>query len=171
MPILEPWIADRLPNPMSIAGPTLTSTINSFALDPLESVGAFLRRVQAGQVEQSARAHAPFLVVKQQLGERDGRIVDDICRRQVFNWDPSSRTRSATSDSQELLGQRGWVDYGFFWNFGLEENDELVGFVSYDDAHVRYHEAKAALDRVFTIIISMAVPENWSKTIGEIEKS
>ena len=170
-PFLEPWIADRLPNPMSIAGPTLTSTINSFALDPLETVGAFLRRVQVDQVEQSARAHAPFLAVKQQLGERDGRIVDDICRRQVFNWDPSMRTRSATSDSQELLDQRGWVDYGFFWNFGLKENDELVGFVLYDDAHLRNHEAKAALDRVFAIIRWMAVPENWSKTIGEVGKS
>lgn len=84
-PFLEPWIADRLPNPMSIAGPTLTSTINNFALDPLEPIGAFLQRVQVDQVEQSAHAHAPFLAVKQQLGERDGSIVDALCRRQIFN--------------------------------------------------------------------------------------
>lgn len=82
------------------------------------------------------------------------------------------RTRpSETSESRELLGRRGWLDCGFFWNFGLQDSDKLVGFVLYDDAHVRNHEAKAALDRVFAIVRWMGVPENWSKTIREVERS
>lgn len=171
-PFLEPWIADRLPNPIGIAGPTLTSTINIVALDPSEAIDTFLRRVQRDQVEQSAHAHAPSLAVKQQLGERDGGFVDDLHRRQIFNWDPSMRTRpSEKRDDRELLGRRGWIDCGFFWNFGLQGDDNLVGFVLYDDAHLRYGEAKAALDRVFAIVRWMAEPENGTKAVGAVERS
>ena len=169
-PFLEAWIANGLPNPMKIMGPTLACTINLIAVDQSESVGALLRRMQEEQLQLSEHAHAPFSVVKQQLGERDGRVMDDVGRRQVFNWDPSRRKRKGHA-SLESMGRQGWPDYGFFWNFGLQDEHTLVGFVMYDDAHLRYAEAKAALDRVVAMVKWMAEPQNWGATIGTMKSS
>ncbi|KAL8798047.1 MAG: hypothetical protein Q9182_007000 [Xanthomendoza sp. 2 TL-2023] len=169
-PFLEAWIADRLPNPMKIAGPTVACTINVIPVDKSASVGALLRRTQEEQTQLSEHAHAPISVVKQQLGERDGRVMDDVGRRQVFNWDPSRR-RSKALASLETLGRQGWPDYGFFWNFGLQDERTLVGFVMYDDAHLRQAQAKAALDRVVAIVQWMAEPRNWETAVGNVGSS
>ena len=192
-PFLESWIADSLPNPMKIAGPTLVCSINAIAVeDAAECVGALLSRMQRDQARLSEHAHAPFSVVKRELGELDGAVMDDVGRRQVYNWDPSrsarrhrhhdtttttttTSARTSTfnnkgpiSSSLELLGRQGWPDYGFFWNFGLEDEETLVGFVMYDDAHLRHAEAKAALDRVVAIVAWMAEPGNWTAGIGRL---
>ncbi|KAL8696153.1 MAG: hypothetical protein Q9224_002944 [Gallowayella concinna] len=167
-PFLEEWIADRLPNPMNIAGPTLACNINVIAVYESESVGALLQRMQEEQTRLTEHAHAPFSVIKRQLGERDGRVMDDIGRRQVFNWDPSRRKSQKELVSLELIGRQGWPDYGFFWNFGLQDEGTLAGFVMYDDAHLRHAEAKAALDRVVAMVKWMAEPQNWETTIGSM---
>lgn len=169
-PFLETWVADRLPNPMNIAGPTLAYTINIIAVDHSESVGVLLHRTQEEQIQLSKHARAPFSAVKQRLGERDGRVMDDVGRRQVFNWDPSRRM-SKKLVSLECLGRQGWPDYGFFWNFGLQDEHTLMGFVMYDDAHLRHAEAKAALDRVFAIVKWMAEPHNWATNVGSLGSS
>ena len=171
-PFLEKWIADQLPNPLDIAGPTMGCTINILPVSSEETVLAFLARIQEDQKEQSTHANAPFSEIMNQLGEQEGQIIYDIARRQVFNWDPTLRTRMAsTHKSLRLLGRQGWLDLGVFWNFGLLDNKTLVGFILYDDAHLRHIEAAKALDSVFEIVHWMTEPANWEKGLGKYRNS
>ncbi|KAI4089435.1 MAG: hypothetical protein LQ344_005437 [Seirophora lacunosa] len=147
-PFLEPWITDRLPNPLDIAGPTMSCTINVLPISEEEGCVEFLQRIQNDQMEQSAHATAPLSAVMQALGAEEGPMIHDIGRRQVFNWDPMTRARVGTQTSGrqlQLLGRQGWLDLGVFWNFGLVNDETILGYVLYDDAHLRYAEAERAL--------------------------
>ena len=170
-PFLESWIADQLPNPLDIAGPTMEHTINILPVDPEETTVAFLIRIQDDQKEQSTYTTAPFSAIMKHLDEEEGLLVHDIGRRQVMNWDPTLRMRMTNAyRSLHLLGRQGWLDLGVFWNFGLLDEETLVSFIIYDDAHLRHEEASAALLRVVEIAQWMTVPENWQRRVGECGK-
>ena len=167
-PFLEDWIADQLPNPLDIAGPTMEHTINVLPVDPQETTVAFLSRIHEDQKEQSTHATAPFSAIINHLDKEDGLMIHDIGRRQVMNWDPTLRMRMSNAyGSLHLLGRQGWLDLGVFWNFGLLDEETLVSFILYDDAHLRHVEASAALLRVVEIAQWMAAPESWQKRVGE----
>ena len=108
-PFLESWIADQLPDPLNIAGPTMEHTINIVPVDPEETTVTFLSRIQDDQKEQSTHTTAPFLAIMSDLDEEDGLMVHDIGRRQVMNWDPTLRMRMSNAyKSLHLLGRQGW---------------------------------------------------------------
>ena len=170
-PFLENWIADQLPNPLDIAGPTMEHTINILPIDAEETTVAFLSRIQDDQKEQSAHTTAPFSAIMNNLDKEDSLMIHDIGRRQVMNWDPTLRMRMSNAyRSLHLLGRQGWLDLGVFWNFGLLDEETLVSFIIYDDAHLRHVEASAALLRVVEIAQWMTAPENWQKRVGECGK-
>ena len=167
-PFLEDWIANQLPNPLDIAGPTMEHTINIIPVDPEETTVAFLSRIQDDQKEQSTHTPAPFSAIINHLDKEDGLMVHDIGRRQVMNWDPTLRMRMSNAyRSLHLLGRQGWLDLGVFWNFGMLNEETLVSFIIYDDAHLRHVEASAALLRVVEIAQWMTAPENRQKRVIE----
>ncbi|KAL9041246.1 MAG: hypothetical protein Q9214_004174, partial [Letrouitia sp. 1 TL-2023] len=88
-PFLETWVADQLPNPLNIAGPTMGSTLNVIPVDAEKENLAFLAYLQEDQIELSKHANAPFWAVMERLGEEEGKVAYDLKRRQVLNWDPS----------------------------------------------------------------------------------
>lgn len=164
-PFLETWITQRLPNPMNIAGPTIACTINCIPVDGSMEVGKLLQQMQEDQVKLSEHAHAPWSIMKQQMSVRDGRTMDDVARRQVFNWQALHRPTKKRFSFLEHLGGKGWRDYGVFWQFGLTDEQTLSGMLGYDDAHLRHGEAQAALDRTFEIIQWLLEPMNWSRPV------
>ena len=167
-PFLQDWIVKTLPNPLDIAGPTMGCTINILSVNSNETVLDFLRKLQEDQIEQSQYADAPFRDIMGHLSDEEAQIIHDIGRRQIFNWDPTLRTRMAIGrKSLSLIGRQGWLDLGVFWNFGLLDDETLVGFILYDDAHLSNAEASSALERVFQIARWMTTPENWSNHVGD----
>ncbi|KAL9614060.1 MAG: hypothetical protein Q9167_001414 [Letrouitia subvulpina] len=170
-PFLETWVADRLPNPLSIAGPTMESTLNVLPVDAERETLAFLTYLQEDQIEQSRHVNAPFWAVMERLGEEEGKIAYDLKRRQVLNWDPSVRHRRTVGhQNMKVLRRKAWLDLGVFWNFGLANEETLFAFMLYDDKQLWRAEAEAALTRVFEILQWMTEPENWAKRIGECSK-
>lgn len=171
-PFLETWVADRLPNPLNIAGPTMESTLNVIPVDAEKENLAFLAYMQDDQIEQSKHVNAPFWAVMERLGEEEGKVAYDLKRRQVLNWDPSVRHRLTVGyQNMEVLRRKAWLDLGVFWNFGLADEETLFAFMLYDDKQLRRSEAEAALARVFEILQWMTEPENWAKRIGERSKT
>lgn len=171
-PFLDTWIADRLPNPLNIAGPTMGSTLNVIPVDAEKENLAFLAYLQDNQNEQSRYVNAPFWAVMERLGEEEGKVAYDLKRRQVLNWDPSVRHRLMVGyQNMEVLRRKGWLDLGVFWNFGLANEETLFAFMLYDDKQLRRGEAEAALARVFEILQWMTEPENWAKPVGECSKT
>lgn len=171
-PFLENWITDRLPNPLAIAGPTMGCTINVLPVDNEETTLRFLTRVQEDQIEASLHANAPFSAVMKALGDEKGQIIHDVARRQVYNWDSTVRSRMSNSlRSLNFLGRRGWLDLGVFWNFGLLDDETLMGFILYDDAQMSYSEAENALDKVFEIMHWMTAPQNWEANVGSFRQA
>ena len=170
-PFMEEWIANRLPNPLNIAGPTMGCTINLIPVDPQCESLAFMTRIQEDQIEHSRYINAPFSAIMEQLGEREGALVHDLARRQVFNWDSSVRHRLAGGyESLKQLERKGWLDLGVFWNFGLSDEETLVGFVVWDEKQLEHEEAAGAFARVFEIVRWISKPENWTKRIGDCGK-
>lgn len=170
-PFLERWIADQLPNPLDVAGPTMGCTINMLPVDSNESVLAMIARIQDDQKEKGKHVNAPFSAIMDLLGDEEGEMIYDIARRQVFNWDSTARVRASNAyKSLRLLGRQGWLDLGVFWNFGLADEETLAGFVMYDDAHRRYVEAAEGLDEVLKLASWMTEPDNWGKRVGDSGK-
>ena len=169
-PFVEGWIADRLPNPLNIAGPTMGSSLNLIPIEPDQGTLAFLTQIQQDQIEKSKRAAAPFWTLMERLGEEEGEILPDLGRRQVLNWDPSMRHRNTGGNqSLKLIDRKGWghPEAGMFWNMGLVDDETLVGFVMCNDALVAYDERFKALRRVFELVGWISEPENWARRVGD----
>ena len=168
-PFLEPWIAERLPNPMNIAGPTIACTINCIPIDGSTVVSDLLQQMQEDQVKLSEHAHAPWSIMKQQISVRDGHVMDDVARRQVFNWQAPRRPPKRRFSFLEHIGGKGWPDYGTYWQFGLTDEHTLSAMLGYDDAHLRHGEAQAALDRTLEIILWLLEPLNWLRPVETLQ--
>ena len=99
-PFLEDWIADRLPNPVDIAGPSYEYVINLVEIKQEEVVLDLLARMQTEQGLLTKHCHAPleelgkhFNLVGQNLSEESKAhlrpsetLFGAAMLRQVFNW-------------------------------------------------------------------------------------
>ena len=56
---MEPWIASQLPNPMSVAGPTLGWTFDFISIKPTDTAAELLQRIAANQKLDTEHCHAP----------------------------------------------------------------------------------------------------------------
>jgi hypothetical protein len=168
-PFLEDWIAQSLPHALGIAGPCLTYSIDCIAIGRGQGVGELLRDVQASEEMDRSYPHAPWVSIREGLDEPVRRALDAVVRRQTFNWDPSTKARHATArPALKTLARLGFIDVGFWWNFGVVAGDEVAGFVLYDDVHLVNTQANNALARVFVLAQLLVEKDSWEKTLGQV---
>ena len=131
-PFQEDWIAERLPNPIDVAGPTLANVINLVEINPEEAVLDLLKRMQMEQNLLTKHSHAPLGELRQhfalgnplpaeskaQLG-RSGDLILEAMHRQLFNWVPIMRDQ-AYSNLRRVKIEAG-VDVGLMWACGLAD--------------------------------------------------
>jgi acyl carrier protein len=145
-----------LADPMNIAGPTYEAVITSSELRPVDTVQDFLQRLQDEQESLSSTAHAPLDAIKTELrkdrkdgssGHQDAELIDDLLRRQVFNWLPPTRR---DFKEIEVIQVTSRSDVGILWNFRAESGEVTVN-ASYDDAQLRDEEVEKSISAMFKV--------------------
>ena len=148
-PFIEEPLAQLLPNPLNIAGPTMTGTVNITKVDAQEKVIQFLKRIEAEHQEMTRYQHRPMAAIAQ-LSDHD-RAAWMGAMRQFYNWQPSSEESNKgelaepalelmQQTKQEANATRGFIWEcgltGFetlsvraLWNLDLFSKDEVNGFV------------------------------------------
>jgi acyl carrier protein len=168
-PFLEDWIAQSLPHPLGIAGPCLTYSIDCIATGRDQGVEEFLRAVQASEEMDRSYPHAPWASIRERLDETAQDFFDAVVHRQTFNWDPSTKARHTNArPALKTLARLGFIDVGFWWNFGVVAGDEVAGFALYDDVHLVNAQANDALARVFVLAQLLVMKDSWEKTLGQV---
>ena len=164
-PFLEQPIADFLPDPMDIPGPTIEYVSNKVAVHQEELVLEFLQRMQSEQDGLTEHARTPILALREQLGDEDGNMLIEILRRQFFQYAPL--LQSEKDSSMQLVDWQGHGDIAIAWNCGMVDAETLQMQVTYNDAVFRPAQVEILLDSLMRIIQWIADPESWKKTVGE----
>jgi hypothetical protein len=168
-PFMEPWVASQLPSPMDVAGPTLGWSFDLIDVEPSMTVGQLMQQVAEAQTLNTEHCHAPWATIIRDLGPHRGKLVHEIAARQVVSWDPSTK-RQAQSQHRllEQLDRQTHIDYGLFWNFGLENPTRVKVFAMYDDVHLRGSDVVAALESVQGLIEKLSESGNWDQPVGNL---
>ena len=164
-PFLEQQIADFLPDPMDIPGPTIEYVFNKIAVHQEELVLGLLQRMQSEQDGLTEHARTPILALREQLGDEDGNMLVEILRRQFFQYAPL--LQSEKDSSVQLVDWQGHGDVAIAWNCGMVDAETFQMLVTYNDAVFQPAEVKNLLDCLMRIIQWIADPESWKKTVGE----
>jgi acyl carrier protein len=168
-PFMEPWIASQLPSPMDVAGPTLGWAFDFIDVQPSMTVGELLQQVAEAQKLNTEHCHAPWKTIIRELGPQRGDLIHDMAARQVVSWDPSTSRRAQTQQRLlEQLDRQAFLDYGLFWNFGLEGSTRITAFAIYDDVHLERSEVDAALQSVQRLIEKLSESGNWNQLVNKL---
>ncbi|MCJ1299001.1 hypothetical protein MMC08_001792 [Hypocenomyce scalaris] len=164
-PFMEKHIADFLPDPMDIPGPTIEYVFNKIELCPEEPVLALLQRLQSEQDGLTEHARAPMLALREQLGREDGNMLVEILRRQFFQYAPL--LQSEKGSSLQLVDWQGHGDVAIAWNCGMVDAETFQMLVTYNDAVFRPAEVENLLIYLMQIIQWIIDPESWEKAVRE----
>lgn len=130
-PFLEKGLADLLPNPFDIAGPTMALAVDIVKIDGQETVSQLLSRLHHEQRLLSFFAHVPREFISS-LSE-DSRAVYTDAVRQFYNWLPA--TKAHEKQILKPVQQRGLrrPSRAFVWEFSrLHEDGEVNMRILYD---------------------------------------
>ena len=76
-------MAERLPNPLEIAGSTHTYVPHVMRIDQEESVITMLKRLSREQDDLTLHAHAPYALLDAELSAEDRAVLHELRRRQT----------------------------------------------------------------------------------------
>ena len=164
-PFLENQIADFLPDPMDIPGPTIEYVFNKIEIHPEENVLVLLQRMQSEQDGLTEHARTPILALREQLGEEDGDMLIEILRRQFFQYAPLLQSEKGAR--VQLVDWQGHGDIAIAWNCGMVDAETFQMLVTYNDAVFQPAEVEKLLECLMRIIQWIADPDNWEKTVRE----
>lgn len=122
-PFMPAWLAELLPPPASIAGPTLEVLMSVTRVDLWsppgedgdgggggggggETVVGYLERVQREWDVCRQHAHAPWSQIRRRLADEHGKLDP---RRQMFTWDGSPGVLD--SERIKTITRRDWPDW------------------------------------------------------------
>jgi len=130
-PFVSPWIASHLPDPMNIAGCTLSVSPHIVRVKHDWSAKDLLASVQAELEEWSKHSHTPESLVASRLAEDDRLFLEMIKPWQRFNWlgiqshDAAASLSDLDSRLKMILLERR-LPVKILWDCGLDENDTTV---------------------------------------------
>lgn len=156
-------------NPADMPGPMFQRIANLIRVDPAESLGAYLLRVQELQAGQTRHCHAPLDAICEALGHEAGEMVLDTCRRQVFNWVPGLGAMDQNPfRNMELLDSRTRADVGvvLFAGTGGKGGQEFILRVIWDDSNISRSEAQQMVAD-YRAAIEWVVSGGKERRVGE----
>jgi hypothetical protein len=168
-PFLPDWQARSLPDAMNIAGPTVQSTAVVVNVSSTDTIGQMLLKLQKEQSGINMYSHAPYDQLIDRLNEgdsKDGDVVVEIIRRQIFNWLLPALAINYKSLQRVQLVSR--ADVGILWNCSIVDKETLQVAMSWDDAQLSGKEALELLQELLVVIKQVSKTENWERTIGEL---
>ncbi|THY41286.1 acetyl-CoA synthetase-like protein [Aureobasidium pullulans] len=166
-PFVAPWMQERLPSAMDIAGPTLQVAIERINTSKPQSVIDFLKHLTSEQEELTKHVHAPLLTIRDALSTADAETMEQVRRRQIFNWLPrSSGLDEYTNLNRVQLWSR--TDVGILWNCTAIDGDEVKIHVSWDDAQLNEDEIDKLLSKFGGMVEMLSVNTNWEKDVNDL---
>ena len=177
-PFIDRWLAQRLPNPMEIAGSTHTNVPHVIRIDRREPVLTMLKRLTEEQEAMMRHAHVPYFLLDAKLSAADREMHLEMKRRQTYNWVPHWPSKTGISIANEasstirgqarvhVLQADRHFNFGILWNCGLDDPTTVRVHALYDDAQIRNEEMVAHVEQLLKIAQWMQNPANWGKSIG-----
>ena len=172
-PFIADSLAQLLPSPMSIAGPTLTSTVIVVDVNKAERISQFLARLEAEVRLLKRYQHVP-LDLPSHLGEEDRAVWRDA-HRQIFNYLPTGSVMdSASADSPwRLLWE---IDYKvdrsnntFMWMIGLKDAETLKLRAQYNPDMFTAEDVNKFTETVLDVMDFLSDASNWEKEVRELQ--
>ena len=81
-------LARYLPNPLAVSGLTFAVLVNSISVDPTETVGSLLTRLESEKQKLTLYSHTLMLDMLAQLDSGDRQAVMEATRK-LPNWQPN----------------------------------------------------------------------------------
>ena len=172
-PFTSDSVARLLPSPMSIAGPTVLSTVVVVDVNDTEQVSQFLARLELELRLLRRYQHVP-LDLAAHLGEEDRAVFRDA-RRQLLNYVPNSTlaNESASSDSplRFIQDKQYLVDTprnAFAWKCGLKDAETLsIKAVFHPDMFSK-QQVERFTESVLDLVEFLSDAENLGKEVREM---
>lgn len=167
-PFLDPSIAKHLPNPVTIAGNTVSSVLNRIQIPLEETVGSFLTRLEAEQQLLTIHAHAPMRSIASQL-DPDDAAVYWAGYRQLLNWIPFLH-ESIVQKSREMRPVEAGV-YGevmLLWQCGILEAEVASVTVHWDGCQAGKVEVQGWADGFMKALQWVSQVQNWERKIEDL---
>lgn len=124
-PFQSPEIANALPNPLNIAGPTFSAVTSVLKIDPEETIEGLLRRVGEQQKQLNKHQHTP-ISMQAQLNEGDVEVWVEA-KRQFCNWTPAmwggEREQESGLELVKMDGYEGHDFKGYIWECGMSDKE------------------------------------------------
>ena len=172
-PFLSPEIANALPNPLNVPGPTLSSVTSVLKIDPGETVESLLRRV-AQQHKQLSKHQHFHKSMPAQLNEGDREVWLEA-KGQSFNWAPAGwEEKGGPESGLELVRThvyQGRDSKVFMWRCGMGDEETVKVSAEWNRTVFGEEEVEGFLVVVMRIIGSLGQVEQWSKKVGEVRDS
>ena len=170
-PFMSPSLAQHFPNPIDIAGPTLTSVTDVLRFDQQEETGRLYQRMEAEQQISSRYQHvSPSMLSTLDVNSQRLRLQ---ARRQIFNWIPGrhGQEESASRLLQPVGPPGGNNDppFGVAWTCRPIDSETLSFRIRWNLEIFPEEEVAGYLDHVCSIFEWITEPDNWGKRIEEIE--
>jgi hypothetical protein len=113
-------------------------------------------------------AHAPYYALVQELNKgegRDGDVMEEVLRRQMFNWLPGGEAEYKSLERFSMLSR---TNVGLLWNCTVPEQDVVQIHASWYDAQLKLEEIKDVLKEVVDVAEALAREGSWGKRISEL---
>ncbi|KAG9243562.1 hypothetical protein BJ878DRAFT_568345 [Calycina marina] len=166
---LPDWQAKALPDGMSVDGPTVQTTAVIVDVESPDTLGALLTKLQEEQKGLNTHTHAPYDQLIERLnegGNKDGEVIAEIIRRQIFNWLPGGLPTEHKSLQQVQIVSR--ADVGLLWNCTMPDEETLQVHLSWDDAQLSGPEADGFLEELLHITEQVSKLDNWENSTGNL---
>ena len=171
-PFMSSSIADHLPSPYDIAGPTMASVVDVIRVDrqAQEEVGQLYTRMEAEQKQLNRYQHIPWSTLPE-LND-DGRALRMEALRQVFNWIPGRHSQEVNGLSGlhavGIPGHDNDPPAGVVWICMLVDSETLSVRLRWNSRLFSEEEAAVIVERVLHLVEQICEPENWQKQIEEL---
>lgn len=167
-PFLPHWHASRMPEAMQIDGPTIQLVALSILLQRNDQVLDLLQKLQAEQAGINEHCHAPYFDLMAKLNEQGtgcGNMMEDILRRQIFNWLPAAPTEYESLETTSVVSRSS---LGLLWDCSMSNQGEVVVHLTWDGAQLEGVEVENLLKEFGMVSEQLANRDNWEKSIGEL---
>ena len=171
-PFLGDGIAKLLPNPVTIAGNTLSLVMNRIHVHGNERVGVYLTRLKEEQRSLTKHAHAPTAAISAQLNPSDAAAFY-AGRRQLLNYNPSLGFWASIEGKTkgQLIKVEGFTEVMLEWHCGVIGSNTAVLIAQWDGAQF----GKAKVERWTEVFMNtlqwLARLDNWGKTLADVDWS
>ena len=173
-PFLADSLAQLLPDPTSIAGPTLVSTLLLLKVNKGERVSHFLARLEAELRLLSRHQHVPHNFPAQ-LDEADRAVWRDA-RRQVFNYVPNgTMVERAPPDSQwrSISDRHYYVDRSnrfFHWMPGFSKDAQTLSIEAHFNPDMfTARQVEGFAESVLDVVAFLGDMKNWEREVREAQ--